>query len=252
MPLGSGTLGSTPIGASAYEAAPPAPAATVTGVTVSPATVALAAGATQQYSATVAGANNPSQGVSWATNLGSVNASGIVTAPAATSVLQTGTVTATSTLDPTKSGTATFTVAAVVVTPPADAPALVERFARPVGDISKGAWQPSSGTDLFPMLDDMAINNSDYISAAGAATCELALAAVRDPGTSANQVVRYLAHAPAGGGLTVELRQGATLIAGWTHATLPATETIHEQALTTQQCDSITNYGDLRIKLVAL
>jgi hypothetical protein len=94
------------------------PAPTVTGVTVSPSSVNLAGGATQQMTATVAGTNSPSQAVNWTiAPAGTVSSSGLVTAPAATSSAQTLTVTATSQQDPTKSGTATIAVAAAAVDP---------------------------------------------------------------------------------------------------------------------------------------
>jgi hypothetical protein len=85
---------------------------TVSGVTVSPATPSVAGGATQQFTAAVAGTGSPSQAVAWSTNAGSINSSGLFTAPAATSSAQTITITATSTQDNTKSGTATVTVPA--------------------------------------------------------------------------------------------------------------------------------------------
>jgi hypothetical protein len=86
---------------------------TVSSVTVSPSTASVAGGATQQFSATVTGTNSPAQTVTWSANGGTVNSSGLFTAPAATGSTQTITVTATSTADGTKSGTATVTVAAV-------------------------------------------------------------------------------------------------------------------------------------------
>lgn len=116
MPLGFGTLGSTPIGASAYVAlapvAPPAP--TVTGVTLSPA-VAVVDAATLQYEWVVEGTDNPPQTVALSTTLGTIDAAGLLTRPAKTNVVQTGTVTAASTLDPNVKGTATFTVPADMV-----------------------------------------------------------------------------------------------------------------------------------------
>lgn len=90
---------------------------TVTGVTVSPSTANVAGSATQQFNATVAGTNSPSQGVNWTASAGTINSSGLFAAPAATSSAQTVTITATSQQDGTKSGTATVTVAAATTTP---------------------------------------------------------------------------------------------------------------------------------------
>lgn len=87
-----------------------APAPTVTGVTVIP---SAATGSTQ-FSATVQGANSPSQGVTWSkSGAGTIDANGTYTAPAQTQAVQTATVTATSTTDPTKSNSASVTIAAL-------------------------------------------------------------------------------------------------------------------------------------------
>jgi len=89
---------------------------TVTGVTVSPSTATVARNGTQQFTATVAGTNNPAQTVYWtvSTDTGNVNGTSI----SSTGLLTVGpnqnpttlTVTATSTIDATKSGTASVTV----------------------------------------------------------------------------------------------------------------------------------------------
>lgn len=94
----------------------PSTGATVSTVTVTPGTATVGGGGTQQFSASVAGSNSPSQGVTWSTTAGSINASGLFTAPSSTGTVQTITVRATSTLDGTKSGTATVTVPAVAST----------------------------------------------------------------------------------------------------------------------------------------
>lgn len=94
------------------------PTPTVSSVSVSPSTANVAGATTQQFTATVTGTNSPSQGVNWTASAGSINSSGLFTAPAATSSSQTITVTATSQQDGTKSGTATVTVAAAAATAP--------------------------------------------------------------------------------------------------------------------------------------
>ena len=90
---------------------------TVSSVTVSPATPNVPGGTTQQFTATVAGTNNPGQGVTWAASAGTINSSGLFTAPAATGASQSITITATSMVDGTKSGTATVTVPATGAPP---------------------------------------------------------------------------------------------------------------------------------------
>jgi len=89
--------------------------ATVTLVTVSPATASVEKGKKQQFGAAVTGTNSPAQTVTWSIvetgkNSGTtINASGLLTVAAA-ETLTTLTVKAASTADTAKSGTATVTV----------------------------------------------------------------------------------------------------------------------------------------------
>lgn len=138
----------------------------------------------------------------------------------------------------------------VVVTPTESVPD-APRFARLFSDISKGAWQPSTGNDLFAMVNEVTPDPTNYIQTTDPGPAVLALGPVVDPGTSTNQVVRYEAHASQGGRLTVTLKQGEITIASRTHNTLPTVWTIHELILTSQQCDAITNYRDLRLVFTA-
>jgi hypothetical protein len=93
--------------------------APVISVTVSPATPAVAVGTTQQFTATVTNTSNPA--VTWQVNgvtggdsmHGTINASGLFTAPAAVPSPATVTVTAISQADNTKSGSAVVTITAV-------------------------------------------------------------------------------------------------------------------------------------------
>jgi RHS repeat-associated protein len=79
-------------------------------VSVSPATSSLNAGQTQQFTATV---NDANTAVTWSispTGAGSINSTGLYTAPATVTSPQTVTVTATSQADTSKSGSATVTL----------------------------------------------------------------------------------------------------------------------------------------------
>jgi len=79
-------------------------------VTVSPATAALVASRTQQFIATVSNSTNTA--VTWtiSPSAGSINASGLYTAPSSISSQQTVTVKAASVADPTKTATAAVTL----------------------------------------------------------------------------------------------------------------------------------------------
>lgn len=85
-----------------------APAVTVTSVTVTPAT----ATSSQQFAASVAGANGPSQNVTWTALLGSIDSNGFYTPPTQTTAEQKDTVKARSVQDPNQTGIATITIPA--------------------------------------------------------------------------------------------------------------------------------------------
>lgn len=90
---------------------PKAPTATVTGVTIAPTTASVAVNATTTLKATVTGANNPAQTVTWKSSsdaIAMVSAAGVVTGKTAGKA----TITACSTLASTKCGTAEVTVTA--------------------------------------------------------------------------------------------------------------------------------------------
>ena len=86
----------------------------VTGVSITPKNAVIRGGAVQQYEAKVDGIHNPSQQVDWSSDLGMVNAEGLLLAPEAKDTEQSGSVTATSRLDPRKSATVSFSVPANV------------------------------------------------------------------------------------------------------------------------------------------
>ncbi|MDR1787882.1 MAG: leucine-rich repeat protein [Treponema sp.] len=86
---------------------------TVTGVTVTPATVSVVKGKTQQFNATVAGENSPAQTVTWTvegTGKTGTAMDGATLTVASDETAATLTVRATSKVDTSKSGTATVTV----------------------------------------------------------------------------------------------------------------------------------------------
>ena len=116
------------------------PSPTVTSVTISPKTVTLAGGATQQFTGTAAGTNSPPQTFTFETNLGTVDANtGAYVAAAGTSSAQTATVTMRSTLNPDAVDTATVTIAAVQT-----GPTMAERYIAEHSGLS--------GTSMFSTL----------------------------------------------------------------------------------------------------
>lgn len=125
------------------------------------------------------------------------------------------------------------------------------RYARPETTLAAGGWVPSEGANLAAMVAEPSADAATFIKATSAGACEIALNPVTDPQTSSGQVVRYQAWSPTGDALTVRLKQGAAVIASWAHAELPVEPTIFAQTLSAIECDSITNYADLRFEFVA-
>jgi len=155
--------------------APPPPAPTVTGVTVTPFTVTVNQGATQQFTAIVTGTNNPPQTVTWtvtgATAGTSISPNGLLTVSAS----QTPgalTVRAASTVDTTRNATTAVIVPAPtpapapVVTPqPAPTPAAAQTAP---GLYANGVFQ--GAMDLLDAIDQIKINarsGSNYVIVLG-------------------------------------------------------------------------------------
>lgn len=85
-------------------------------------------------------------------------------------------------------------------------------ISRPISDVSAGGWTPSTGTELWPMLDETSASDSDYIETATASTATVGLSTPTFPGGT-NQTLSVRAFSDDGSTLTVRLKQGATLIA---------------------------------------
>ncbi len=126
----------------------------VTSVSVSPLTMQLPAGGTQQFSATVL-PSSANQNVTWSispTTAGSISSAGLYTAPNATNPSSTVTVTATSQAGPTKSGNAQVTLLAdsVSVSPTQAwlSPGGTQQFTANVTNSAQAAvtWSASAGT----------------------------------------------------------------------------------------------------------
>ena len=139
--------------ASSASTAPSPP--TVNSVTVSCTPTTVAMGATSQCSATVQGTGSYSAAVTWTTSAGTINSSGLLTAPGSSGSV---TVTATSTQDTSKSGSATVTVqpsssitsVSVSCTPTTVAPSATSQCSATVqgtGSYSSAVtWKTSAGT----------------------------------------------------------------------------------------------------------
>jgi hypothetical protein len=129
--------------------------------------------------------------------------------------------------------------------------AITYAFARPDADVTDGAWTPSSGGDLYAMLDEVTYDDGDYIYTMTPSECAVSLSALGDPGVSTNHTVRYRAAGDGATDLIVTLKQGSTTIATWTESNASSTATTYEHTLTTGEADSITDYTDLKLHFEA-
>lgn len=125
-----------------------------------------------------------------------------------------------------------------------------EAFASPTSDTSAGAWTPSTGVTLYGCVDEVPANDADYIQTSSASTCEMGLAPLTDPVSSAGHVLHYRLLAGSGA-VTVTLKQGATTIATFGPHTLSGAAQEFAQTLSGVQADSITNYGALSVAFAA-
>jgi len=120
--------------------------------------------------------------------------------------------------------------------------------ARPSADVSAGTWVPSTGADLYAMIDETTADAADYISTATPGECQMTLSDTAFPG-GATQAVSFQAHSSTSATLTVTLKQGATVIATWSQALTP-TATIYSRQLSAVEVALIAS-GPVDVVLAA-
>jgi len=116
-------------------------------------------------------------------------------------------------------------------------------------------------TDLatFECVNEDVRDDNDFIGTTALGTSNtdtdfMTLSDMDDPQRSDSHFLKYTVR-EAGVGtnpvtFTIELRQGATLLASFTHNNLPTTFTFFNQELNATTTDSITDYSDLEITLI--
>jgi hypothetical protein len=132
--------------------------------------------------------------------------------------------------------------------------------ARPASDISLGNFvpTPASPTTGFDKLDEVTPSDADYVSSPSAPSAEeyeFKFSSLVDPLSSADHDIDYRLRKDSAAGsqinATVELRQGpSTLIKQWTHTDLSNVWTTFAQTLAAGEADLITDYTDLRLKVI--
>ena len=129
--------------------------------------------------------------------------------------------------------------------------------ARPASDVS-GNWTPSSGSDSFEMINEVAPDDSDFIRSPENPTSnaeEVLMSSVVTPDVDDNHVIHYrYRKEPADGppiDLTVTLLDGVTTIATFTHTNISGVVRMAHQPLTLAEAANIANYANLRLRFTA-
>lgn len=127
------------------------------------------------------------------------------------------------------------------------------QFARPATTVSAGSWTPTNAATLHEAIDETAASETDFISTVTAAdACVVSISEVTDPASSSDHIVRYRLRGDGDSGITVELMEGASVIATWTHDPAPASYTTYEQTLSGGEADAITDYSALRLRFTEI
>jgi len=107
-------------------------------------------------------------------------------------------------------------------------------------------------------VDESVASDTDYIKTAqppGSNEFETLLTSVTDPVSSTGHIMRWRRRKQPSDGaqinLTVRLLQGTTQVTSQSDTNIPTTFTDTSYTLSGAEADAITNYGDLRVELVA-
>ncbi len=136
------------------------------------------------------------------------------------------------------------------------------QFARPDADVFAVNWTDSGGDSVhFDELnetspDDDASYTQTAVDPDSGDDAEFNLTDIQDPQASDGHILRYRYrnNGTSGGNaqlhVTVELREGNSVIAAWSHLDITSTGYVtRNQTLSAAQTDLIGNYSDLRIRL---
>lgn len=126
---------------------------------------------------------------------------------------------------------------------------------RPVSDIdvtnAVGVPTPGAGSGVY--ADLAARDDAHYAEISNGGDVEVLFASLIDPLSSTGHTISYRAGYGGGassGSLSVELRQGATVIASWTDVLMSGFQQF-THTLSAAQADSVSDYSDLRVRFAA-
>jgi hypothetical protein len=121
----------------------------------------------------------------------------------------------------------------------------------PVGDIEKDSWIPSTGVDLYQMLQKD--NDLSYITS-GSSPTELELSNAIDPSYHSMHVIRYRRKKTSQGPASIVFRlmQGSTVIASWDDIDSTEDFSYGEYMLSDTEASAISNYDNLSVSMVVI
>jgi hypothetical protein len=122
---------------------------------------------------------------------------------------------------------------------------------RPYADIAANGWLPSTGTDLYAMIDEVDAADADYDRSPenpSGQLMEVRLTAGLTP-LAGTRTLRYRLQAINGPThFAIDLVENTTVVQSWTHDL-----NVTDGAVTFTQTvtGSVTNYGNLRLRIAA-
>lgn len=136
------------------------------------------------------------------------------------------------------------------------APAVSLQYLRPIVDIAANGWLPSTGSDLYAMLDESVASDADYIYSPPNPTTEqfeVRLTSGSDPLSSADHVIALRLRAiNADTIFDFDLVQNTTILDSWSESvTVVAGAVQRSRTFSGAVADSITDYTNLRIRGIA-
>ena len=122
------------------------------------------------------------------------------------------------------------------------------QFARPSADVSSGPFLPSTSTTLFGVIDETALDTTDYAYATSTGTFQVDLGTVTDPAVSTGHIARFNMSGNGSQNANVTLYDTTTSSAVSTFAvtTVPAAGCTYAFTLSGAAADSISSYANLR------
>jgi hypothetical protein len=124
------------------------------------------------------------------------------------------------------------------------------QYARPDGVVpTPSGWTASGAATLHEATDEVTASDSDYMTTGGAASGELTLSTVADPGVDTGHVIRFRmmsSGSQSGEKLDFRLLQGTTEIVAYSNLTSRDAYTTFTYALDEADVVNITDYSNLR------